>query len=135
MRFVWYSPTPMCLFNPAAHGLGGKSCAAADGLLSVAPNGDVLPCSSFEQGIGNLLREDFDVIWNRRAAGTGARRNSCAWVSGVRNMLNLCCGACPLYWDEQGGFKELAVHQRIVRSPRFVGALGAVMRDACRVWG
>ncbi|OQY21793.1 MAG: hypothetical protein B6I34_06835 [Anaerolineaceae bacterium 4572_32.1] len=68
IRFVWYSPVPYCLFNPAAQGLGGQTCAAADGLLSIAPNGDVLPCSSFERGIGNLLREDFRTIWNRRTA-------------------------------------------------------------------
>ena len=24
MRFVWYSPVPYCLFNPAAHGLGAQ---------------------------------------------------------------------------------------------------------------
>lgn len=68
MRFVWYSPVPLCLFNPVAHGLGSQSCSAADGLLSVAPDGNVLPCSSFGQGVGNLLHEPFDEIWNRRAA-------------------------------------------------------------------
>ena len=59
MKFVWYSPVPFCLFNPAAYGLGSPSCSAADGLLSIAPDGGVLPCSSFEQGVGNLLREEF----------------------------------------------------------------------------
>ena len=107
MRFVWYSPTPMCLFNPVAHGLGGKSCAAADGLLSVAPNGDVLPCSSFEQGIGNLLHEDFDVIWNRRAARYWREKEFLPPGCRECEHADLCCGACPLYWDEQGGFAEL----------------------------
>jgi radical SAM protein with 4Fe4S-binding SPASM domain len=107
MRFVWYSPVPYCLFNPAAHGLGAKSCAAADGLLSVAPDGEVLPCSSFEQGIGNLLREDFETIWNRRAARYW--RNKDFLPPGCRacEHADLCCGACPLYWDEQGSFEEL----------------------------
>jgi hypothetical protein len=22
-------------------------------------------------------------------------------------MVGICCGACPLYWDEQGSFDEL----------------------------
>ena len=22
-------------------------------------------------------------------------------------MKHICCGACPLYWDERGGFDEL----------------------------
>ncbi|HSJ53806.1 MAG TPA: radical SAM protein, partial [Anaerolineae bacterium] len=68
MKFVWYSPVPLCLFNPVAHGLGSQSCSAADGLLSVAPDGQVLPCSSFEHGVGNLLHEPFETVWNRRAA-------------------------------------------------------------------
>jgi len=110
MRFVWYSPVPLCLFNPVAHGLGSQSCSAADGLLSVAPDGSVLPCSSFEQGVGNLLHEPFDAIWNKRAAKYWRKKEflppgcrDCEWA-------DLCCGACPLYWDEKGSFDELAEH-------------------------
>jgi radical SAM protein with 4Fe4S-binding SPASM domain len=108
MRFVWYSPVPYCLFNPVAHGLGSQSCSAAEGLLSVAPDGQVLPCSSFEQGIGNLVHEDFDVIWNRRAARYW--RNKEFLPPGCKDcdMVEICCGACPLYWDEQGSFAEIA---------------------------
>jgi len=68
LRMVWYSPVPYCLFNPIVHGLGGNSLRRADGLLSIAPDGQVLPCSSFETGIGNLLHEPFAKIWNRRTA-------------------------------------------------------------------
>ncbi|MGD8597407.1 MAG: hypothetical protein PVJ26_10305, partial [Anaerolineae bacterium] len=25
-------------------------------------------------------------------------------------FATLCCGACPLYWDERGDFAELAEH-------------------------
>ncbi|MBD3239560.1 MAG: radical SAM protein, partial [Chitinivibrionales bacterium] len=53
---MWYSPVPMCLFNTVANGLGNKGCSACDGLLSVAPNGDVLPCASVADSVGNLLR-------------------------------------------------------------------------------
>lgn len=110
MRFVWYSPVPCCLFNTAAHGLGSQGCAAADGLLSIAPDGQVLPCSSFEQGIGSLLEEDFDDIWNRREARYW--RNKDFLPPGCKDcdMVRLCCGACPLYWDEQGTFAEIAPH-------------------------
>lgn len=110
MRFVWYSPVPYCLFNTVVHGLGSQGCAAADGLLSIAPNGDVLPCSSFEQGIGNLIQEDFQKIWNRRQARYW--RNKEFLPPGCRkcDLAHLCCGACPLYWDEQGSFAELAPH-------------------------
>jgi len=108
MRFVWYSPVPHCLFNPAAHGLGSQSCAAAEGLLSVAPDGRVLPCSSFEQGLGNIVHEDFGTIWSRRTARYW--RNKEFVPPGCRDceLREMCCGACPLYWDEQGTFAEIA---------------------------
>jgi len=108
MRFVWYSPVPYCLLNPAAHGLGAQSCAAADGLLSIAPDGQVLPCSSFETGIGNLLREDFATIWNRRAARYWRNKEFLPPGCKSCDLVDICCGACPLYWDEQGTFAEIA---------------------------
>ena len=39
-------PLPLCIYNPLAKGLGNKSCAACDGLISVSPLGDLMPCSS-----------------------------------------------------------------------------------------
>ncbi len=39
MIFYWYSPIPHCHYNTIARGLGNKSCAAMDGLLSVSPPG------------------------------------------------------------------------------------------------
>jgi radical SAM protein with 4Fe4S-binding SPASM domain len=110
MKLVWYSPVPLCLFNPMAHGLGSQSCSAADGLLSIAPDGSVLPCSSFEQGVGNLLREPFDVIWHRRAARYWREKDFLP--PGCRDCEHaaLCCGACPLYWDERGDFAEIGPH-------------------------
>jgi radical SAM protein with 4Fe4S-binding SPASM domain len=110
MRFVWYSPVPLCLFNPVAHGLGSQSCSAADGLLSIAPDGSVLPCSSFEQGVGNLLHEPFDVVWNRRAAKYWRKKEFLPPGCRECDLANLCCGACPLYWDERGDFDELSPH-------------------------
>jgi len=115
MRFVWYSPVPYCLFNTAAHGLGSQGCAAADGLLSVAPDGQVLPCSSFEQGIGNLLTEDFATIWSRREARYWRDKEFLPPGCKDCDLAHLCCGACPLYWDEQGTFGEIAPYLK--RSP------------------
>ena len=65
---MWYSPVPMCMFNSVAHGLGNKGCAACDGLLSVAANGDVLPCASFDESVGNLLEQEVDSVWQSRRA-------------------------------------------------------------------
>jgi len=110
MKFVWYSPVPLCLFNPVAHGLGSQSCSAADGLLSIAPDGSVLPCSSFEEGVGSLLYEPFDVVWNRRAARYWRKKEFLPPGCSDCDLANLCCGACPLFWDERGGFSEIGAH-------------------------
>jgi radical SAM protein with 4Fe4S-binding SPASM domain len=112
MKFVWYSPVPLCLFNPVAHGLGSQSCSAADGLLSIAPDGSVLPCSSFERGVGNLLQEPFDTVWNRRTAKYWRHKEFLPPGCRDCDLADLCCGACPLYWDEQGDFAEIADHSR-----------------------
>src|SRR5512136_2106280 len=112
LRFIWYSPVPFCLFNPAAYGLGSPSCSAADGLLSIAPDGGVLPCSSFEQGVGNLLREEFDAVWNRRAARYWREKEFLPPGCQACEYAQLCCGACPLYWDEQKTFAEIAPHMQ-----------------------
>ena len=129
MRFVWYSPVPYCLFNPAQHGLGSQSCAAADGLLSVNPSGDVLPCSSFEQGIGNLLRQDFDTIWNTRTAKYWRKKEFLPPDCRGCELANLCCGACPLYWDEVGSFGEI---EKV--TPHRASALEKTIWDAKRRW-
>lgn len=110
MRLVWYSPVPLCLFNPIAHGLGSQSCSAADGLLSIAPDGSVLPCSSFEQGVGSLLHEPFAIVWNRRAAKYWRHKEFLPRGCRDCDLAELCCGACPLYWDERGNFDEITEH-------------------------
>ena len=106
IEFMWYSPTPYCIFNPVAARLGGKSCAACDGLLSVAPNGDVLPCSSVPRSVGNLLRTHFDRIWNGRKALYWRRKRFAHGTCRKCPQFDLCTGACPIYWDAMG-YEEL----------------------------
>lgn len=102
IEFMWYSPTPMCIMNPIAEGLGNKSCAACDGLLSVAPNGDVLPCSSCPEPVGNLLRQPFQEVWNSASALFYRRKEYApAECAGCAKFL-ACAGACPLYWSAMG---------------------------------
>jgi radical SAM protein with 4Fe4S-binding SPASM domain len=67
----------------------------------------VLPCSSFESGIGNLLTEGFETIWNRRSARYWRNKEFLPPVCQDCDLRRICCGACPLYWDEQQGFGEL----------------------------
>ncbi len=102
VRFMWYSPTPMCLFNPVSHQMGNKGCSACEGLLSVDPFGRLLPCSSWKEAVGNLLREGFQALWfgdrarflrEKRAAHPGCR--DCEHFA-------VCHGACPLYFKVHG---------------------------------
>jgi len=117
LRLVWYSPVPYCLFNPVLAGIGSNSCAAADGLLSIGPSGEVLPCSSFEEGIGNLLTQTFDEVWNSRAALYWRRKEFLPPVCRSCDLRRICCGACPLYWDDVGSFQELIAGRDGSRRP------------------
>jgi radical SAM protein with 4Fe4S-binding SPASM domain len=102
VEFLWYSPTPLCLFNPIAEGLGNKSCAACDGLLSVSPAGDVLPCSSYPEPVGNLLRQPFREVWNSARAAFFRRKEYAPEECAGCEDFGPCAGACPLYWAAMG---------------------------------
>ncbi len=107
VEFMWYAPMPLCVFNTIARGLGAKGCGACDGLLSVAPNGDVLPCSACEDPVGNLARDDFQTLW--QSERTRAYRGKRFAPARCRTCpdLNVCHGACLLYWRALG-CEELA---------------------------
>jgi len=106
IQFVWYAPTPVCLFNPIAHGLGAKSCACCDGLLSVDAEGGLLPCSSFSEPVGNLLHEGFEKVWYNRASKYWRAKDFAPEGCKKCDKFDYCYGACPLYWDVHG-FDEI----------------------------
>ncbi|MBC8248481.1 MAG: SPASM domain-containing protein, partial [Anaerolineales bacterium] len=64
----------------------------------------------FEEGIGNLLTEDFATLWNRRTARYWRDKEFLPPGCQECELSHICCGACPLYWDEQGTFAEIAPH-------------------------
>lgn len=113
VEFLWYSPTPMCMFNPIVHGLGNKGCSACDGLLSVGANGDVLPCASYDDSVGNLLNEDFTSLWHSPAARQYRQKALAHPQCRQCEYFALCNGACPLYWRHLG-FDELCAHKGFV---------------------
>jgi radical SAM protein with 4Fe4S-binding SPASM domain len=106
VEFMWYSPTPLCMFNPITLGLGNKGCSACDGLLSVDSGGNILPCSSCNDPVGNLLDSDFETVW-RSSKGKAYRMKELA-PPGCDACDNFaaCHGACPLYW-QHFGYDEL----------------------------
>ena len=102
MTFYWYSPIPHCHYNTIAHGLGNKSCAAMDGLISVSPSGDVLPCSSYPEPMGNLLTDEFTDIWfSARARHFKSKEYAPVECAGCESFT-ACQAACPLYWRYAG---------------------------------
>jgi radical SAM protein with 4Fe4S-binding SPASM domain len=130
VKFVWYSPVPYCLFNPVTHGLGSKSCACVDGLLSVAPDGELLPCSSYERGIGNLLQRPFAELWYSAQARYWRGKRFLPPACRRCEISHICCGACPLYWEAHGGFAEL---EGIAPQARWTDTL--VWKVRRRLWG
>jgi radical SAM protein with 4Fe4S-binding SPASM domain len=102
VEFMWYSPTPMCVFNPIGHGLGNKGCSACDGLISVAPNGDVLPCPSYDDPVGNLLERPVGEIWESPKARAYRAKEFAHPGCKQCEDFQVCHGACPLYWRHLG---------------------------------
>ena len=111
IEFHWYSPTPFCIFNPIAHGLGNKGCAACDGLVHVSPSGEVLPCSSFARGVGNLLEQGFEKVWFGKDAQYYKQKRAAHPICQRCEHFTLCQGACTLYWSGMG-YEELREARR-----------------------
>jgi len=137
IRFVWYSPIPYCIFNPVLAGLGAKACACVDGILSVDPRGQVLPCSSFEDGIGSLLERPYERVRQSRAARWWHDKQFVPPPCCDCEHEDICGGGCPLYWDRAGSFAELprpsandpAARRRWERQRRRGGSFGVRDRD------
>jgi radical SAM protein with 4Fe4S-binding SPASM domain len=110
--FHWYSPTPFCIFNPIAQGLGNKGCAACDGLLHVSPAGDVLPCSSFARGVGNILEQGFDQVWFSKDAQYYKKKRQAHPICRLCGHFPLCQGACILYWSAMGNHELYRANAR-----------------------
>lgn len=106
VEFMWYSPIPMCIFNTITNELGNKGCAACDGLLSVAPNGDVLPCASYDQPVGNLAHKPFAEIWKGSQASHFKNKQFAYEQCTSCDSFAICNGGCPLYWRTMG-YNEL----------------------------
>lgn len=111
VEFMWYSPIPMCMFNTITNELGNKGCAACDGLISVAPNGDVLPCASYDQPVGNLRKSAFSKIWKGAEATFFRDKKFAHSICQQCDSFAVCNGACPLYWRNTGYEELYKIHQ------------------------
>ena len=109
VRLVWYTPTRYCELNPVEMGVGVKQCMAARLSMAVEPDGTVLPCQSYYEGVGNILRDPWDAIWNhplcQRLRKPQKPLNECE----ACEHLALCGGGCPIEAEHQKLFcREVA---------------------------
>ncbi len=96
MKFLWYTPTQYCKLDPVKLGLGLKSCSAANINMCVGPNGDIYPCQSYFQSLGNILKDDWQRIWNHPLATQIREREYVEPKCRNCPQLPICGGGCPL---------------------------------------
>ena len=95
-RMIWYTPTQYCHFDPMQLELGVKGCTAALYNMCVEPDGNVIPCQSYYQPIGNMLTSRWDEIWNHELALSLRQRKNLPAECSVCSLLAECGGGCPL---------------------------------------
>ena len=96
LKFLWYTPTQYCRFDPVQLGLGVKSCTAAMINMCVGPNGDVYPCQSYFESLGNILIDKWEQIWNHPLAVKIRNREYVEPKCKGCPQLQVCGGGCPL---------------------------------------
>ena len=62
----------------------------------VGPNGDVYPCQSYFETLGNILTEPWDKIWNSPLAEKLRKREYAEAKCKDCPTLQECGGGCPL---------------------------------------
>jgi radical SAM protein with 4Fe4S-binding SPASM domain len=98
-RLIWYTPTQYCNFDPMMLDLGVKGCTAALYNMCVEPDGNVLPCQSYYQPLGNLLTDEWDSIWNHNLAVRLRERRDLPQKCAGCTLLAECGGGCPLQFE------------------------------------
>ncbi|MCW3982408.1 MAG: radical SAM protein [Candidatus Bathyarchaeota archaeon] len=96
LKFLWYTPTQYCELDPVQLGLGIKSCTAALINACVGPNGDVYPCQSYFENLGNILTEPWEKIWHNPLAEKLRNREYVEDKCRNCRELQVCGGGCPL---------------------------------------
>jgi len=100
LKFLWYTPTQYCRFDPVKLGLGVKACTAAKINMCVGPDGDVYPCQSYFESLGNILKDDWKKIWNHPLCMSLRAREYAPEKCVECPQLPVCGGGCPLELKE-----------------------------------
>ncbi len=95
-KLIWYTPTQYCHFDPTSAGLGVKGCTAALYNMCLEPTGDVLPCQSYYQPLGNILRDPWQSIWEHDLAVWLRERRYAPEACQTCGLFAECGAGCPL---------------------------------------
>jgi len=106
-RLIWYTPTQYCAFDPMTLDLGVKGCTAALYNMCVEPDGNVLPCQSYYQPLGNLLADPWASIWNHPLAVRLRERQGLPQKCTGCTYLAECGGGCPLQFESMNKVLEV----------------------------
>jgi radical SAM protein with 4Fe4S-binding SPASM domain len=96
MEIVWYTPTRRCDFDPLSLGLGLKMCSAARINVTVEPDGRVIPCQSWFEGMGNILKDPWEKIWNSPLATSIRNKEYMPDDCEKCPLEGECTAGCPL---------------------------------------
>ena len=95
-RLIWYTPTEYCHFDPMQLELGVKGCTAALYNMCIEPNGDVIPCQSYYQSVGNIQQQNWESIWEYELCTSLRARNNLPAKCAHCSLVKECGGGCPL---------------------------------------
>jgi radical SAM protein with 4Fe4S-binding SPASM domain len=101
-RLIWYTPTQYCNFDPMQLELGVKGCTAALYNMCIEPNGDVIPCQSYYQSLGNILTKSWPSIWNHELSINLRERREIPEKCSICSLVTECGGGCPLVMKTKG---------------------------------
>ena len=87
MSFRWYGVTRYCEYNPLEAGLGLRFCSACSITIAIEPDGVVIPCQSYFEPLGNILKDKWSKIWNNP---------TCKYLRD-RKYASSYCLECPLF--------------------------------------
>jgi radical SAM protein with 4Fe4S-binding SPASM domain len=106
-RLIWYTPTQYCNFDPMQLELGVKGCTAALYNMCIEPNGDVIPCQSYYQSLGNILSAKWSNIWNHELSIQLRERKGIPEKCLKCSLLSECGGGCPLAMKTNGKLRRI----------------------------
>ncbi len=106
VTLLWYTPTEYCRLSPIELDLTPRRCNAGEYSVCVEPNGDVLPCQSYYEPVGHILRDPWSGIWDSALFRSFRERRTDPARAGLPErcweceQLAVCGGGCRLERDE-----------------------------------